>query len=72
MADPLPQVNYKHRVLFGVPDSSVLAEEDFRCVDMHFHTNASDSFTKVEDAVLLAKSRGVGLAVTDHNSRRWR
>ena len=67
MADPLPQVNYKRRVLFGVPEPFDLAEEDFRCVDMHFHTNASDSFTKVEDAVLLAKSKGVGLAVTDHN-----
>ena len=66
MADPLPEVN-SGRVLFGTPDAAVLASEGFLCADMHFHTNVSDSFTEAEDAVLLARSRGIGLAITDHN-----
>ena len=52
MADPLSEVK-SGRVLFGTPDSSVLASEGFLCADMHFHTNASDSFTQAEDAVVL-------------------
>ena len=66
MADPLSEVK-SGRVLFGTPDASVLASEGFLCADMHFHTNASDSFTQAEDAVVLARSRGIGLAITDHN-----
>lgn len=36
-------------------------------VDMHFHTNCSDSFTDIDAALKLAAERGVGVAVTDHN-----
>ncbi|MBE6527355.1 MAG: phosphotransferase [Thermoplasmata archaeon] len=66
MGDPLPEVNDR-RVLFGTPDAAVLRDEGFLCADMHFHTNASDSFTEPEDAVVLARSKGIGLAITDHN-----
>ena len=66
MADPVSEVKSR-RVLFGTPSASVLAEEGFVCADMHFHTNVSDSFTEVGDAILLARSRGIGLAITDHN-----
>jgi len=34
---------------------------------MHFHTRYSDSYTSVRRAINLAKKRGVGVAVTDHN-----
>ena len=66
MADPLSEVKSR-RVLFGTPSASVLAEEGFICADMHFHTSVSDSFTEVEDAILYARSKGIGLAITDHN-----
>ena len=35
---------------------------------MHFHTNHSDSPTRVRDALALAKKKGIGLAITDHNA----
>lgn len=37
-------------------------------VDMHFHTNHSDAYTTVRAALALAKLKGVGLAITDHNA----
>ena len=55
------------RVTFGVPDPGALREQGMVCADMHFHTRCSDSFTKPEEAVRLARARGVGFAVTDHN-----
>jgi predicted metal-dependent phosphoesterase TrpH len=35
---------------------------------MHFHTNHSDSPTRVRDALKLAARRKTGLAITDHNA----
>ncbi len=66
MADPVSEVSSR-RVIFGTPDGADLKENGFICADMHFHTNASDSFTKAEQAVALARARGVNLAITDHN-----
>ncbi len=37
-------------------------------VDMHFHTNHSDSPTRVKDLLAEAVRRGVGVAITDHNA----
>jgi predicted metal-dependent phosphoesterase TrpH len=37
-------------------------------VDMHFHTNHSDSPTTVRSALKLARKLSIGLAVTDHNT----
>ena len=36
-------------------------------VDMHFHTNCSDSFTDVNRLMELAQARRAGVAITDHN-----
>ncbi len=55
------------RVFFQKPDPAALKAEGYVCADMHFHTNASDSFTKAEKAVELAREKGIGLAITDHN-----
>lgn len=55
------------RVLFTAPMYKELREEGYLFADMHFHTNCSDSFTLIGDAVALAKKRGTGFAVTDHN-----
>jgi hypothetical protein len=35
--------------------------------DLHFHTNHSDSPTRVKDALKVAGQQGIGLAITDHN-----
>ncbi len=63
----MSQANYFDRAIFEEPDVLGLEKDGFICADMHFHTDASDSFTKVQDAVRLAKERHLALAITDHN-----
>lgn len=55
------------RVSFRRPDWKDIADSGRSCVDMHFHTNCSDSFTDVHEMLALAKERHTGVAVTDHN-----
>lgn len=54
-------------VRFEKPDWEAIRESGKMAVDMHFHTNCSDSFTDIDAALKLAAERGVGVAVTDHN-----
>lgn len=64
-------MNQRHRdsrVIFGEPDITALHRDGFVGADMHFHTNHSDSPTRVADALALAKKKGIGLAITDHNA----
>jgi predicted metal-dependent phosphoesterase TrpH len=56
------------QVRFERPDLSRLRAEGLHPVDMHFHTNHSDAFTRVPSALSIARKRGVGLALTDHNA----
>ncbi len=55
------------RAVFREPDWESLADRGLMAVDMHFHTDCSDSFTHVDSAIELARERSVGLAITDHN-----
>lgn len=57
----------KDRIRFEKPDIEKLRSEGLTCVDMHFHTYYSDSYTRPEDAVKLSKKLGIGVAITDHN-----
>ena len=57
----------ENRVVFEKPDLNEIGEEGMLCADMHFHTNCSDSFTDVNNAIDLARYRGTGVAITDHN-----
>ncbi|MBI0582597.1 MAG: histidinol phosphatase [Methanomassiliicoccus sp.] len=45
-----------------------IAEHGPTAVDMHFHTNHSDSTTTVAGALRRAKRLGIGVAITDHNT----
>lgn len=45
-----------------------IAREGSTAVDMHFHTNHSDSPTTVASALRRAQRLGVGVAITDHNT----
>lgn len=54
-------------VKFERPDWDAMRRSGVMAVDMHFHTNCSDSFTDIDAALKLAAERGVGVAVTDHN-----
>lgn len=53
--------------VFEEPDWAGIRESGRMAVDMHFHTNCSDSFTDPDAALALAEERGIGLAITDHN-----
>lgn len=55
------------RAEFLTPDPEALSERGLTAVDMHFHTDCSDSSTDPVAAVRLAERRGIGFAVTDHN-----
>jgi hypothetical protein len=55
------------RVWFRRPAAKELVKEGYHAADMHCHTNHSDSPVTIQDALSKAKSRGIGLAVTDHN-----
>ena len=55
-------------VRFERPMVEHIRKSGFHPVDMHFHTNHSDAYTKVQSALTLAKKKGVGLAITDHNT----
>ena len=63
----MQEMSYADRVSFERPDPAALRERGMVCADMHFHTRCSDSFTSPWSALKLARRRGVGFAVTDHN-----
>lgn len=56
------------RVSLKKPDIDMLNREGFTPVDMHFHTRFSDTYTSVSRAVALGEKKGVGIAITDHNT----
>jgi predicted metal-dependent phosphoesterase TrpH len=55
-------------VKFGPADLDGIRERGETAVDMHFHTNHSDSPTRVKSALRLARMKGIGLSITDHNT----
>lgn len=55
------------KIIFEKPDIEQINRHGLNAVDMHYHTNHSDSPTRVKDALKRAKQKGFGLAITDHN-----
>jgi len=55
------------RMRFEVPDWGRIADAGLRCADMHVHTDCSDSYSGIKRLLKIARSRNVGMAVTDHN-----
>ena len=49
------------------PNFETLRKRGFFCVDMQYHTVASDGSAKIKDVVNKAKQLGIGVAITDHN-----
>ncbi|HEV8594054.1 MAG TPA: PHP-associated domain-containing protein [Thermoplasmata archaeon] len=58
----------REKVYFERPRVEHIRDSGFHAADMHFHTNHSDAYTTVRSALSLAKRKGVGLAITDHNT----
>ncbi len=59
--------SFHETVLFEKPDPGQIRKRGLLPADLHFHTNHSDSPTRVKDALKLAARQGIGLAITDHN-----
>ena len=57
----------KPRIKFENPDWELIADSGFLCADMHIHTDCSDSYSSIKRLLKIARSRNVGMAVTDHN-----
>jgi hypothetical protein len=60
----------KHRIFFEKPNLKLFDSMGLMSVDMHFHTNYSDSFTTVGTLLRKAARRRIGVSVTDHNEVR--
>jgi hypothetical protein len=60
----------KHRIFFEKPNLKLFDSMGMMSVDMHFHTNYSDSFTTVGTMLRKAARKRIGVAVTDHNEVR--
>jgi predicted metal-dependent phosphoesterase TrpH len=55
------------KVRFEVPNLTQLRKEGLTAVDMHYHTDHSDSRVRVHQVLAKARRAGFGLAITDHN-----
>jgi predicted metal-dependent phosphoesterase TrpH len=55
------------KVDFHKPDIAGLRGRGMTLVDMHIHTQYSDSYTKIPRLLQKADRVGVGFAITDHN-----
>jgi len=55
------------RIKFENPDWESIAATGYLCADMHIHTDCSDSNSSIKRLLEIARTRGVGMAVTDHN-----
>ncbi len=56
-------------IIFDSPNITKLKGEGYVCVDMHLHSEYSvDSNSTVKSIIEKAKSLGIGIAITDHNS----
>jgi len=56
------------KVIFRKPNLGQLHDMGFLAVDMHVHTNYSDSTTKISNLIKAAKKKQVGDSITDHNT----
>ncbi|MCF7862261.1 PHP domain-containing protein [Candidatus Woesearchaeota archaeon] len=53
---------------YGRPDTISLSDKGFQCVDMHFHTKYSDTFTRISLLLKRCQKMKTGIAITDHNA----
>lgn len=55
------------RVHFTKPLLKQLNAEGYSCVDMHYHTQYSDTYTRIKNILKKCRKNGLGVAITDHN-----
>ncbi|MBI5002362.1 PHP domain-containing protein [Candidatus Woesearchaeota archaeon] len=54
-------------VVFQKPQHSSILQEGYSAVDMHNHSEYSDTTTPITTIAKKARKQGIGLALTDHN-----
>lgn len=59
-----------NKVIFRKPKFKKIKEENFCAIDMHVHSEYSDSRTKVKNLLKKANKKGFGIAIADHNEIR--
>ena len=62
------KIDPRHRIVFERPHLQDLTR-DYAVMDMHFHSELSDGRASIEDIARRAMELGIGVAVTDHNSK---
>lgn len=55
------------KITFKKPDFKKISEDGFFAVDMHLHSEYSDSRTKVKNIIKKAAKKNFGIAIADHN-----
>jgi hypothetical protein len=60
----------KDRVFFHKPNCDLFKSFGLNSVDMHLHSNYSDSYTRVSTIMKKAKKLKMGVSITDHNEIR--
>ncbi|MFC1731859.1 PHP domain-containing protein [candidate division KSB1 bacterium] len=55
------------RVHFTKPLLKQLNAEGYSCVDMHYHTQYSDTYTRIKNILKKCEKKEIGVAITDHN-----
>jgi len=60
-------MSFIERLKIQKPNIPYLKEEGFTCVDMHVHSKYSDGLNKIKTIIKKAKTKGFGVAITDHN-----
>lgn len=58
------------RVHFAKPMLKQLNAEGYTCIDMHCHTQYSDTYTRIGNILKKCRKNGLGVAITDHNEIR--
>jgi predicted metal-dependent phosphoesterase TrpH len=56
------------KIIFKEPDSKKLQSHGYSCIDMHVHSvYSSDSANSIQSILNKAKSKGLRVAITDHD-----
>jgi predicted metal-dependent phosphoesterase TrpH len=60
----------KDRVFFHKPNTDLFRSFGLTSIDMHYHSNYSDSYTRVSTIIKKARKLKMGVSITDHNDVR--
>ena len=62
--------NMTSRVSFSKPNFELFGMLGLKSIDMHYHTQYSDTMTRIDNILRKASRLGIGVAITDHNEQK--